>query len=308
MAAVSGQATTYNLQNHVGELFFLDPADTPFLSMIGGLTGGISHNAVKYHWQTTDNNAAAQPATVEGADPTYEERDRADVSNVLQIFQYGFEISYTKQAATGQVASKTVLQNQPVSDEYSIQHRLKLERAKRDVEFSMLQGTFQDPASNTTGRKMRGLKNAITTNTAAAGTTQLSKAHLDEVLREMADSGAPMDNVVLLCNAFQRQRISEIYGYAPEDRQVGGLAIKQVWTDFAQLGVVYDRHMPTGEVYIVDVAHCAPVFLEIPGKGHFFTEEVAATGASRKYQLYGEIGLFYGPEKWHGSVTGLATS
>jgi hypothetical protein len=32
--------TTFNLPNFVGELFELTPADTPFLSAIGGLTGG----------------------------------------------------------------------------------------------------------------------------------------------------------------------------------------------------------------------------------------------------------------------------
>ena len=40
MAQVSGIGTTWNLPNYAGELFTADPTQTPFLSMIGGLTGG----------------------------------------------------------------------------------------------------------------------------------------------------------------------------------------------------------------------------------------------------------------------------
>jgi len=51
MAGITGQGTTYNLPNYVGELFAVSPEDTPFLSSIGGLTGGVSAGAHghKYH-------------------------------------------------------------------------------------------------------------------------------------------------------------------------------------------------------------------------------------------------------------------
>jgi len=47
------------------------------------------------------------------------------------------------------------------------------------------------------------------------------------------------------------------------------------------------------------------VFLNIPGKGHFFEEELAKVGAADRRQLYGEIGLEYGNEKAHGVIRGL---
>ena len=40
MPQVTGIGTTWNLPNYAGELFTADPTQTPFLSMIGGLTGG----------------------------------------------------------------------------------------------------------------------------------------------------------------------------------------------------------------------------------------------------------------------------
>ena len=207
MSAVANQTTTYNLENYVGELFNLTPSDTPFLSMIGGLTGGESVSTKQVTWQTTDNNDAEQPALVEGADPTYESRDRSEVSNVLQIFQYGVEVNYTKRAATQNVAAAAtpVLGTQPVQDELTHQLNLKLQRAARDVEYSFLQGAYQAPANNSTGRKTRGMKNAITTNTVAAGSAVITKGMINELLREMATSGAPFSNPVLFANAFNRQ-------------------------------------------------------------------------------------------------------
>lgn len=310
MSAVANQTTTYNLENYVGELFSLTPSDTKFLSMIGGLTGGEGNDAKQDTWQTEDNNTPDQDVSVEGADPTYESRDRTEVSNIKQIVQYGVEVSYTKRAATGNVAAAAtpVLGMQPVQDELDHQIQLKIKRAARAVNYSMLQGTYQAPANNSTPRKMRGLKNAITTNNTAAGGAVLTKAHIDNVLKEMADSGAPFTNPVLFANSFNRQQVSNAYGYAPDSRTVGGVAIERLLTDFCELGVAYDRDMPTDEVYIVDVAYCTPTFLTIPEKGHFFVEPLAHTGASWKYQLYGEIGLKYGPERWHGSITGTATS
>ena len=40
MPQVTGIGTSWNLPNYAGELFTADPTQTPFLSMIGGLTGG----------------------------------------------------------------------------------------------------------------------------------------------------------------------------------------------------------------------------------------------------------------------------
>jgi hypothetical protein len=310
MADVAGTATTFNLPNYRGELYHLTPFDTPLTAMIGGLTGGKSNASKEDVWETDDNAAAAQTAVVEGADPEYLERDRAEVSNVKQIYQYGFSATYTKQGAYGNFASDSLdldVSN-PVTDEISHQRTLKMRRMARDVEYTFLNGVYAKPATNATARKTRGAKNFITTNTVAAGTADLSKAHIDELLRGMADDGAPFDMPVLFANSFNRQQISNIYGYAPESRSVGGLSINQIETDFAVFGVVYDRFMPADEVFLLDVAHITPTHMSIPGKGDVFVEPLAQTGAAWNFQLYAEIGLEYGPELWHGSITGLTTA
>jgi len=65
--------------------------------------------------------------------------------------------------------------------------------------------------------------------------------------------------------------------------------------------------VPADTILIVDVAHIAPVFQVVPGKGVLFTEELAKTGASEKLQLFGQIGLAHGAGFLHGAITGLKT-
>ena len=116
----------------------------------------------------------------------------------------------------------------------------------------------------------------------------------------------------MFANAFQKQKLSSIFSsalaLAPRDRNIGGVNITTIETDFGEIGIVYSRHVPTDDIMIADLAYCAPVFLDIPGKGHFFAEPLAQTGSAYKFQIYGEIGLEYGPEQFHGKITNLATS
>ena len=139
MGAVSGMGDSYDLPNYVGELFNITPNDTPFLSAIGGMTGGKSVTSKQFTWQTVDNATAAQTVVVEGADATFAERTRSEVTNVTQIMQYGVHVSYTKQAATGNLAGQSILGNQPVQDELAFQLDMAMKRAARDIEFSFLE-------------------------------------------------------------------------------------------------------------------------------------------------------------------------
>ena len=85
------------------------------------------------------------------------------------------------------------------------------------------------------------------------------------------------------------------------------MAIKQIETDFAMFGVVWAPNVPAATLLVADLSVCKPVFLPVPEKGVLFYEELAKTGASERGQIYGQIGLDYGPEEFHGTITGLAT-
>ena len=249
---------------------------------------------------------------VEGADPTMKGRTRSEVINVTQIMQYGVEVSYTKQAAVGNLSGQSIIGNQPVQDELAFQLDMAMKTAARDIEHSFIQGTYVADTDISTARQTRGMLEAVTTNEVAGAAGALTQDMVDEAMKKMADSGAPFETPVIFANAFQKQALSALFSnslaLAPRDRNVGGVNITTIETDFGQLGIVYERHIPADDILIADLSFLKPVFLDIPGKGHFFVEPLAQTGAAYKYQVYGEIGLEYGPEQFHAKITNLATS
>ena len=168
MGAVSGLGDSYDLPNYVGELFNITPNDTPFLSAIGGMTGGKSVTSKQFTWQTVDNATAAQTVVVEGADATFAERSRSEVTNVTQIMQYGVHVSYTKQAATGNLSGQSILGNQQVQDELAFQLDMAMKRAARDIELSCMQVSYWSYKTVHTARKPRGSLAALSTNERAS--------------------------------------------------------------------------------------------------------------------------------------------
>ncbi|MFF3497384.1 DUF5309 family protein [Streptomyces sp. NPDC002795] len=178
MAGITGMGTTFDLPNYAGELFALTPADTPVLSAIGGLTGGGMTTGVEFEWQTYDLRDPGQRTRTEGATaPTAEERVRANVRNVAQIHQEKVSVSYTKQAAVGQLSTpgaapfRGVDGSNPVNNELDWQVAQALKSIALDVNWSFINGAFANPTTNATARKTRGLLAAIVSNRIAKGVT-----------------------------------------------------------------------------------------------------------------------------------------
>ncbi|MEV0660132.1 DUF5309 family protein [Actinomadura luteofluorescens] len=145
--------------------------------------------------------------------------------------------------------------------------------------------------------------------------TTLSSDHVNDLLQLAFDNGgiSEQETATLLCNSIQKRAITKAYmsafgQYTETSRTVGGVNVTTVTTDFGTLNVMMDRHMPQDSIAVVSLEDLMPVFLNVPGKGHFFEEELAKTGASSDVQLYGEIGLKYGAEKHHALMTGLKLS
>lgn len=314
---VTGIGTTWNLPNYAGELFTADPTQTPFLSMIGGLTGGKQTD--NYEFPTAvlfDYPAAAQPEISETASataPAASAIERSQESNVVQIHQEVIDLTYAKLSNGGRMSGiNTAGQNPNPSDEKAWQIQQKLIKIARDVEFSFLCGSYQKATSAAVANKTRGmLELAATVNTIDGASGAITTAMIKELMLEMANNGAYFNNMVLFAGAKQKQKITSLYenqlGYNKgAERNVGGMNITEIETDFCKLGIVWDRFMPDDSILIADMAHIAPVFQAVPGKGVLFEEELAKVGASDRIQLYAQIGLAHGPAFLHGSITGLA--
>ena len=319
---VSGQGTTYNLPNFVGELFSASKEDTPLLSAIGGLTGGRSTGAKTFFdWQFYDlRDAATDRQRKEGQDaPTAEQRKRSTARNVVEIHQESVELSYTRQATAGQqnTGSEAVVSiggtSLPASElVWQIEQQLK--QIARDVNKTFFVGQFADPSDNNSPRKTRGLLQAITTNVGTYVQPDLSNSSqvaafgtaLLDLMQDIWTNGGirEAETRTIIVNAANKRALTAAFitgrNYQEQSRNVGGVNLQTIETDFGRCNVMLDQDCPVPVVCSLE--DLAPRFLEIPGKGHFFVEPLAKTGASDKVQIYGEIGLEYGNQRKHGKL------
>ena len=301
--------------NYLGQLFLIGANQTPFLNMAGGLSNnGKTYPAFTFPiaqpWslRAADQSTAVKSEATSISDTTAITYTRAQDTNTCQIMKYPYEVSFAKQSTFGEVAGITIGGEQnPVRDEMGFQKAAALKQMAIDTEYSFLQGTYVAQSGAATVAKTRGIIAATTTNAVAASNAALSKTHLEGLLQAMAGNGAEFTNMVLFCNGFQKRAISGLYGYAPESRNVGGVNVTQIETDFAMLGVVWDPFMPTDTVLIADMSKVSPVFC--PYEGQVIADvETAVTTAKKGGFFYTQIGLDYGPEEMHGKITGLATA
>jgi hypothetical protein len=313
MANVSGQATLWNLPNYAGELITASPERTPFLSMIGGMGGGVQSSTTEFAVNSQYTHEDASQPNITETDsltaPTAIEYAREQVTNTTQIFMEAIQISYVKLSNSGTMTGLNMANvSNPVQDEKAFQISTALKKMARDIEYTFLQGTYQQATDAGTAAKTRGMLAATTTASINGASATLTKSMVDQCVKAMADGGAQFGNMVVFVNSFQKQKLSDIYGFAPADRNIGGLNVQTIYTDFCQMGVVFDPFMPAASILIADVSACRPVFQPVPGKGNFFYEELSKTGAGEYGQLFGQIGLDYGAEWLHGEIYGLATS
>lgn len=315
MPGITGMGTTYNLPNYTGELFNITPEDTPLLSAIGGLTGGESVNAPLFSWQETDlRDAEDNRQRKEGADaPEASARTRVNATNVLEIHQEAVDVSYTKQAATGLVATGgdpqvTIGSTTLPASELRFQIDAQLKQIARDIERTFITGAFRNPTDNTQTRRTRGLLQAIQTNTAQVD-GDLAVDDVLDLMQQVWENGGIMESETrtLIAGASMKRKLSQLFisdrGYNEDTRNVGGVNLQTIETDFGRANVMLNRHVPADTLIVASLESLSPAFLEIPGKGHFFAEPLAKTGASDKVQIYGEIGLKYGNQRKHGKLT-----
>lgn len=315
--------TIWTLPNFSGDLFTADAINTPFLSMIGGLTGGgvITDN---FQYPTSSEYAfpaAAQPAISENVSlvapvvvlpqvPPVQNQNvvRAQNTNVVQIFQEAITLSYVKMSNAGRMLGvNTAGQANNAPNELAFQQARKLEKIARDVEFSFIQGAFVLAANQAQANQTRGMQASATLggSVVVGGGAQLTRAMMQALFLQMFNAGATFSNLVLYVPGALKQRITDIYAFAPTDRNVGGVNIKQIETDFGLVGIVVSRFAAAGNVLAIEMSVCEPVFQPVPGKGILFYEALAKVGAAESGQMYGQIGLNHGPHWMHGIITNV---
>lgn len=316
--------TLWNLPNYAGQLFTPSKVRTPFLDRIT-MVGDV--NSPEFAMSSSyDMEAAAQPAITETGSltaPTAVSYVRSNEKNVCQIFHRKVSVSYAKLSAPGRLTRVEVSTSglaydeagpNPIADELAFQIQTNMDQMKMDMEYTFLNGSYQLATSAAVAYKTRGVITGSTTNTVAAGGATITKAIMDSLFKEMADNGAfdQGGNFVIMCNSFNKQKLSDIYTYVPMSRTEGGSAIDMIYTDFGQFEIAYVPRVPAATIGVFNMDKIAIAFQPVVGKpaddNRVILEPLSKTGAGEDWQLYAQAGIDYGSSYFHGTVTGTATA
>ena len=309
-------ATSFGVLNYSGMLFNKGNTRTPLSSIIGG-RAKITNHVEFVTGQEYTTGGGSQPAISETASLTAPEASvvtREQKTNVTQIFQESVGISYGKMSNMGTLSGLNVAGQQAnPMNELDFQVAAKMAKINADIEYTFINGTFNKAASDSEINKTRGLVTAITSNTTAMGSKPLGLWDIADMVKKIYGANAPTDGLCLWCDAvtlFQinADAVQNGLTVVPAARNINGISLSSVVTP---IGVVYlylGEYLPAGTALLLNLSVLAPVFQPVPGKGNFFLEALAKTGAGEKYQLFGQIGLDHGPEWYHGKFTGIAQS
>src|SRR5210317_1666469 len=300
-----------DINDFQGELFKVGGQRTPFLSAMGGLTGGGKViQSTFFQFQTADNATISSAPTegTEGGAPTeYLGRNRGAYTQVTQIFHKGVKMSYTAMAAYNQqnpftlgaagypasdgdgtttnTAQLALMGGNPVTDELAEQLELALEKIAREVEYFAINGVFADGAhaSDPIGdnRTFRGLAAHTALN---GGNTYFNTS---------TEATGGTTAAVL-----------------PRDRNVGGIDIDTVITPFGSIGMMAldGNILGSNDAFIVDMAYVSPIFTNIPGKGTVFVRDIDQDDNARVAKaIYMEMGIDFGPPQYHLHIDEIAT-
>jgi len=252
---------------------------------------------------------------------------------VLQIFHEAVQISFTAQAASGEIVpfnlsgnyknsdpALALEGNNPITDELAYQMELLLETVAKKVEWAAFNASYND---GTTGnRQMRGLSEhqALSGGTSvdhvSAGSAQkLNWEIIADAMKALYDAGAPMRQPVLFVSPtmlldLNKELVNATvgsvnYGILPRDRSVGGVNIDTIVTPFGQIGLALSDYLPAGgtdgkQAFIVDLSFVKPVFLNIPGYGTMFVRDIDQDDYARIAKaVYMEMAFDFGPQQFH---------
>lgn len=307
-------ATSFGVLNYSGMLFNKGNTRTPLSSIIGGRAKNTDHVEFVVG-QNYTTGGGSQPAISETASLTAPDASvvtRTQETNVTQIFQESVGISYAKQSNMGTLSGVNIA-NQTANpiNELDFQVAAKMQKIARDIEYTFINGVYNKATTDATINKTKGLVNAIATNTKAMGSKPLGLWDIADMVKKVYESNAPTTGLCLWCDAitlFQinADAVQNGLTVVPAAREINGIALSSVVTP---IGVVYlylGECLPEGTALLLNLDAIAPVHQPTPDKGNFFLEELSKVGAGTKYQIFGQLGLDYGPEWYHGKFTGIA--
>lgn len=313
--AQTGTIQSFVSPNFSGVLFNKGNIRTPFSTMIGG-NRRITQHVEFVTGQEFTSEGGAQPnisetASLNAPPPTFLTREQR--TNVTQIFHEAVAISYAKQSNMDTLSGINIAgQDGFPSNELAWQVLQRMRKIGRDIEYTAINGVYSKATVDTEANRTRGMNAAITSNTVAAGGEPLNIWMVNELMQKIYKGNAPIQGLVLwvdptTLNQLNADAIQNNMTIVPASRTVNGIQIMELLMPLGNVGIRLGEFIPTGTAFLFNFDVIRFVEQPTPGKGNFFLEELARTGAGESHQIFGQIGIDHGPEWWHGKITGIST-
>lgn len=304
--------------NFLGMLFDASVHKTQFLSAIGGTDGAnalITTNpefplSVEYSISSPTQPAISEADAVGPASPTYFTLEQG--KNVIQMFTEDVVVSNLRERASGRLQGvHTAGQMPEENSELSLQIMLHLEKMKRDMNFTALNGKYSDAGLTDSSAvlKTRGIIEGITTNTVNVELEDdLAYVEaMDKLIKMVYDKGM-FDTPTLVVNSTDKIKLSKMYhtsGLTEVDRSrfTAGVSVDEIVTNFGKsLYIIVDNDVPENTILLVDMAFVRPVFTRDIETGDVISVKPAPQRNGMAVNIYAEFGLDYGAEFNHGKL------
>lgn len=292
------QVNARDVSNYVTNV---SPKDSPFFSLIGSNKGNS-----RLKEQVTDTLTAANKdnALAEGGSLTTPDAivTRGTESNYMQIFDKTISVTGTQEE---------VAKHGGIQSELAYQTKKRFTELATDVEEAFIQGNSAS-GSTAAARKLSGLIEKITTNTATAnltgatwtGTSDANLAAFEDSLNDLFDqmweTGQVADTV--LVGGDRKRRISKLSTKVTRnveaERKTQILSINVYDSDFGTVNIILDRYVPDANILAV-----ALDMWEVSYLRRFTQFKLAKTNDSTQIAIVGELTLDGKTQKAGGKIT-----
>ncbi|WP_223553417.1 SU10 major capsid protein [Lysinibacillus sphaericus] len=251
---------------------------TPFTSLLmakGNIEKALS---TVYTWREKSLSNDEDISAVEGADTTvFYESARAELSNILEIFKKGVQVSGTAEAMQ--------------STQFSAEVADRLLELKVNMEKKFINGLKADGSKAPFKRQLSGLiEMADATN---AVTAPIDEKAIKQIMRNLWGQNLAEGQVYAFVNADIKEEAIYKGNYSYNHVTTSfGLLVDEINTNYGSVKFVLSKHVPADKVVFFNDAYVDLAYLREP---HF--EPLAKTGDSVKGQVVAEATLKVGSKK-----------
>ncbi|MDH4618078.1 MULTISPECIES: DUF5309 family protein [Brevibacillus] len=231
--------------------------DTPLVSLLMSKGRTEKANGTVQTWRERTLDQTADISVPEGNENvTFYQSGRAELSNVLEIFEKGVSISGTANAIS--VTGQGNIFSAEVAD--------RLIELKVNMEKAVTKGVKNDGSATPFVRKMQGLEGWADPANLITGATigKITEAEVKATVKKLWDQGLPTGEYFGLVNADMKEQIDALYkdSYSYVAQQnVFGLIVDTIRTNYGNLNLILSRHASADKLTVFDPNYLSLAFL-----------------------------------------------